>query len=535
MPQVSGLGASVTETVPTGRYYAVVDGGGAQAGGSGDPVTDYDDYGSLGAYTLAVSGCTPATISAPGAPTSFGTTLTGTDGLVATWAAPADDGGADLVGYDVSLDGATPERVSPGTTSRSWPAITTGSHSVSVVAVNELGAGPVASASVRRDVPSAPVFEHQYIATDPDDGFQYFWTEWTPPVDDGGTPVLSYRFEYEIRPGVWQLVRELPEAPPGSMFVVHSLGITLGPGAPPAHMRIIAVNEAGDSAPLNVTGQIPGPPRLLGSDSITVTSNKLAGTMLVEWTDPFDGGSPILGTKVAFMDDSDQDIYIEDYPLLDVHDVPAGTNSVLFTDVAAGEHLLAIEPYNQYGPRRSGMWVEMPALLPPDWISEFAPVVVSYDRATSSGTATVSWTAPYTDPDGADPRLRRVGRRRRARARHRHQPHPDRPRARLDPRGVGVGGQRRRSRIPLRTPALHGPRGARSGHRPAGHRRHQRPGQPRGRRQLDRVERQRRTRVDPRVPVAPPARRRGAGAVGQHLRVDPQGRRGSHRAATRCR
>jgi hypothetical protein len=400
MPQVSGLGATVTETVTTGRFYAVVDGGGARAGGSGDPVADYDDYGSLGAYTLAVTGCTPATISAPGAPTSFVTTLTGADGLVAAWAAPTDDGGADLVGYDVSLDGATPERVSPGTTSRSWPAITTGSHSVTVVAVNGLGAGPDASASVRRDVPSAPVFEHQYIATDPNDGFQYFWTEWTPPVDDGGTPVLSYRFEYEIRPGVWQLVREVPEAPPGSMFVVHGIGVTLSPGAPPAHMRIIAVNEVGDSAPLNVTGQIPGPPRLLGADSITVTSDKLAGTMLVEWTDPFDGGSPILGTKVAFMDDSDQDIYIEDYPLLDVHDVPAGTNSVLFTDVAPGEHLLAIEPYNQYGPRRSGLWVEMPALLPPDWISEFAPVVVSYDRGTSSGTATVSWTAPYTDPDG---------------------------------------------------------------------------------------------------------------------------------------
>ncbi|GAA5105009.1 hypothetical protein GCM10023339_00490 [Alloalcanivorax gelatiniphagus] len=396
-PQVSGMDATATATLPTGRYYAVVDGGGAHEGGGGDPVTDYDDYGSLGAYTVTATGCTPAATGVPGSPTSVGTTLTA-GGLAATWAAPADDGGADLVGYDVALDGGDPERVPAGATSRSWPEITSGRHTVTVVAVTALGSGAAGSASARRDVPGTPVLEHQYVATDPGDGIQYFWTVWSPPVDDGGTPVLSYRFEYEIRPGVWQLVREVAEAEPGSMLIRHGIGVSLDPGAPPARMRVIAVNEAGDSAPLVVGGQIPGPPRLLGADDLTVTVDKLARTLLVEWRDPYDGGSPILGAKVGFLV-PDESGDFSSFPLVDVREVSADTHSVLFTDVAAGTHLLAVEPHNRFGPQRSVRYVDMPQLRPPGWISQFAPVVTTYDRATARGTATISWTAPETDPD----------------------------------------------------------------------------------------------------------------------------------------
>lgn len=393
VPRVTGLGATVTPTVPTGRYYAAVTGVGAQEGGAGDPDTD---YGSLGAYTLDVTGCSTAATTAPGAPTSPATTLTA-DGLVATWSAPASDGGADLVGYDVSLDGAAPERVGPGTTSRSWPEITTGTHSVSVVAVNGVGAGPAASASARRDRPGAPLLYGQYTQVDEFDGLLYFVTAFQPPLDDGGREITHFRFEYEIRPGVWQLVTEVSaEVPPDQILISHDVGVTLDPGAPPARMRVIAVNEVGDSEPLVVTGQIPGPPRLAGS--ITATPDKLARTLLVEWVDPYDGGSPLLDTTVAFMvpDDSYD---IDSYALVDAQVVPAGTNRVLFTNVPAGEKLVAVEARNEFGSRRQGLYTEMPALRPPSWITQFAPVTTTYDRATSRGTATVSWTAPETDPD----------------------------------------------------------------------------------------------------------------------------------------
>lgn len=60
----AGMGASLTRTLSSGTYYAQVDGV-----GNGPWSTGYDDYGSLGAYTLAATGCdgtagpTPTTTS----------------------------------------------------------------------------------------------------------------------------------------------------------------------------------------------------------------------------------------------------------------------------------------------------------------------------------------------------------------------------------------------------------------------------------------------------------------------------------------
>ena len=70
----SGLDATLTQSVPSGTYFAAVDGV-----GNGSPSTGYDDYGSLGAYRLAVTGCGGApqpepqpepepVVEAPGAP-----------------------------------------------------------------------------------------------------------------------------------------------------------------------------------------------------------------------------------------------------------------------------------------------------------------------------------------------------------------------------------------------------------------------------------------------------------------------------------
>ena len=53
--RATGLGATVTTTVAAGTYYLEVDGVGAL-----DPAsTGYDDFGSLGAYTLDVAACEP--------------------------------------------------------------------------------------------------------------------------------------------------------------------------------------------------------------------------------------------------------------------------------------------------------------------------------------------------------------------------------------------------------------------------------------------------------------------------------------------
>ncbi len=51
----SGLGAALTQSLPSGTYYVAVDGV-----GNGPWSTGYDDYGSLGAYTVTTTGCDPA-------------------------------------------------------------------------------------------------------------------------------------------------------------------------------------------------------------------------------------------------------------------------------------------------------------------------------------------------------------------------------------------------------------------------------------------------------------------------------------------
>lgn len=129
----TGMDATLTGTAP-GRLFVVVDGGGAQAGGAGNPVTDYDDYGSLGGYRVAAQGCSAATETRPaGTPEQtatpapdplvlppaapVGPTLTapsrprirqavpgrrgGPRTVIARWAPPASTGGRALTGYQL--------------------------------------------------------------------------------------------------------------------------------------------------------------------------------------------------------------------------------------------------------------------------------------------------------------------------------------------------------------------------------------------------------------------------------------------------
>ncbi len=82
----SGMGASLAQTLTTGTYYASIDGV-----GNGPWSTGYDDYGSLGAYTLAVAGCGVALATTT---TTLGAVVNGrsatlTAGVATTSGAPA--------------------------------------------------------------------------------------------------------------------------------------------------------------------------------------------------------------------------------------------------------------------------------------------------------------------------------------------------------------------------------------------------------------------------------------------------------------
>ena len=82
----NGVGAALTASLSAGVTYTLR----VEGVGKGDPATDgYSDYGSVGAYTVAVSGTAPAPVVAPsGVPALVGSVSSGTVRLswTGTWA-----------------------------------------------------------------------------------------------------------------------------------------------------------------------------------------------------------------------------------------------------------------------------------------------------------------------------------------------------------------------------------------------------------------------------------------------------------------
>jgi hypothetical protein len=183
----SGMGASVSTSVPAGTYRARVDGV-----GNGTPVTGYDDYASIGAYTIAVSGsCGPST-TAPTAPTAL---AVATDGAAhtatLTWSAPVSDGGSPVTSYDVFRDGAPVGSTVAGTRTFVASGLVAGTtYDFSVRAVNIVGAGPFVhvSALLPAGVPGAPT---SFTAAADGPGRTVTLT-WAAPAGDGGSPVTGY-------------------------------------------------------------------------------------------------------------------------------------------------------------------------------------------------------------------------------------------------------------------------------------------------------------------------------------------------------
>ena len=150
----TGLTASITAGVAAGSYYARVDGV-----GNGTGATGYTDYGSIGAYTLTVTGSATGR-RPPAAPTNLAATTNapGTSADGQPWATPVSDGGSPVMGYTASRSGAVPGVAeSPRRSRRPGPGSTPGANYLfSVQATNAIGTGVAASQSVTMPNPTAP-------------------------------------------------------------------------------------------------------------------------------------------------------------------------------------------------------------------------------------------------------------------------------------------------------------------------------------------------------------------------------------------
>ena len=205
----TGLAASIATTVTSGAYFLRVDGV-----GNGTATSGYDDYGSLGAYTLSTTGCGggPVEPVAPGLPTGLNVVPAG-NGQSATfsWAPPLSDGGSTVTGYVVQRSGGSSQALGPSASSTTFSGLTPGAtYSFYVSAVNVVGTGSPASTNATMPVPAtvpsaatAPSSPLIGVATSGRKGARATATaRWSPPTSTGGAALTAYQVvAHRIGPG----------------------------------------------------------------------------------------------------------------------------------------------------------------------------------------------------------------------------------------------------------------------------------------------------------------------------------------------
>lgn len=267
--QSYGTRHGFTVTVPTSRFQHTACITVANRGAGSDT--------ALGCRTL------PVIITVASMPQDL-TMQSTIDSITLSWAAPADDGGDPITGYQVTGTGITGQILPATTTGETLAGLSPATDfQLSVAAINAIGTGPAAVGKVRT-AGAPPSTPQNLTATASTSGATLHWTA---PANDGGLPLTAYRI---TRRGASALT-----AAAGATGVAVS-------GLRPAsayHFSVVAVNVVGASAPVAVdvrtAGTVPSVPRRVtgaasGSTSVTL-----------RWAAPADSGDglPVTAYRIA--------------------------------------------------------------------------------------------------------------------------------------------------------------------------------------------------------------------------------------------
>ena len=335
---------------------------------------------------------------APGAPTNIKAYSNGTT-VDIRWSAPADDGGADITGYDlrhIRSDAADKADDNWTVLDSVW---TSGElkyavggltadvgYDFQLRAVNSAGAGSW-SATVNNEDPSppgAPVFGYFSEGTPGE-----LYVSWDPSDDDGGAPVTHYDLRH-IRSDAadrsddnWTQVDDLT----GDLNYAYTIaGLTSGVRY---DVQVRAANRAGDgswSATLNLSPKMarPNPP-----GNITVTPGD--GTLTVKWSAaPARAGVTVDGYKVSYIRADHPGV--DDFNNWTTSDlIPSGTLQYAITGLVNGVWYAM----DAYSVSSAGETSPPPATLLTNSPGRAPAALGSLKRiSTHESSIFISWTGP---------------------------------------------------------------------------------------------------------------------------------------------
>lgn len=201
---------------------------------------EVDAVGGTGATTYTVPGSNPPPIPvfiAPGAPTGL---VANADNASATvfWSPPMDSGTFPITGYAVTASPGGRTCTTTGVTTCVVRGLTNGTaYTFTVTASSAAGTGPASAPSAPvtpRTVPGSPTA----VVANP--GIEQATITWTPPTDNGGSPISGYR------------VTTIPSSD-GCIVTATTCTLTGLTNGREYVVSVVATNAAGSSAPTTVS------------------------------------------------------------------------------------------------------------------------------------------------------------------------------------------------------------------------------------------------------------------------------------------
>ena len=287
---ITATGVDASLTVPTSGTGWTVSVEGVGEGGWSS--SGYDDYGSLGAYTVSAPGCGDTVVGVPSAPQTPTAGSALIDRLTLGWAAPADPGTSPITGYVVSRTGTTQTWSLPATArTHQFLSLAAGtSYDLSVRAVNAVGAGPAATVTASTVAPPGAVPSAPRDLTgwyDADAGGMA--VSWAAPTSPGSQPITGYTVYLD-----GERLGQLGATSRG-ITLTRPAGFTDGSYV----VGVAAVNAVGESVVATATVVVDVPDDVVPDAPTLLSLVPGNGSATATWTAPADHGSPITGYTVV--------------------------------------------------------------------------------------------------------------------------------------------------------------------------------------------------------------------------------------------